>query len=90
MGQFTTPFEDLTWFNHRDSKTDLGVMYVAGVAGGSTLALSAPTVQALNPQRIADAGGIAAQTVDWKGRRDLDVGSSTGDISKSPFRIHLL
>lgn len=90
MGQFTTPYEGLTWFDHRNSKTDLGVMYVAGVAGGSTVALSAPTVQVLNPQRIADAGGIAAQTVDWKGRRDSDVGGSTTDLAKSPFRIHLL
>lgn len=89
QGQFTALYEDLTWFNHRNSKTDLAVQYVAGTAAASALILSAPTVQALNPQRVSDAGGMAAQTVMWKGRRDTDVGSSTTDIAKSPFRIHL-
>jgi hypothetical protein len=46
-------------------------------------------VQALNPQRVADAGGLAAQTVMWAGRRDSDVGAATSDIAKTPFRIHL-
>lgn len=89
QGSFTTLYEDLTWFNHRTSKTDLALQYVAGVAAGSAVILSAPTVQALNPQRVADAAGMAAQTVMWKGRRDTDVASSTTDIANSPFRIHL-
>lgn len=89
QGQFTLPYEDLTWFNHRNSRTDLGLQYVAGVAAGSAVIFSAPTVQILNPQRAADAGGLAAQIVQWKGRRDTDVAAATADISKSPFRIHL-
>lgn len=89
QGSFTTPYEDLTWFNHRNSRTDLGVQYVLGTAAGSALAVSAPTVQALNPQRVADGSGIAAQTVQWKGRRDGDAAASTTDLAKSPFRIHL-
>jgi hypothetical protein len=88
-GSFTIPYEDTSWFATRNSKTDKDAMYVAGVAAGSAVILDAPTIQVLNPQRAADASGIAAQALAWKGRRDTDVGSSTVDLAKSPFRIHL-
>jgi len=89
QGSFTIPYEDTTWFAHRNSKTDLDAMYVAGISGGNTVIVEAPTIQILNPQRVADASAIAAQTLTWKGRRDTDVGAVTTDISKSPFRLHL-
>ena len=50
--------------------------------------ISAPTVQIVNPQRVADGSQIAAETIAWKARRDTDVGSSVTEIAKSPFRIH--
>lgn len=88
-GSFTIPYEDTTWFANRNSLADKNAMQVAGTAGGSAVILDAPTIQILNPQRAADASGIAAQTLMWKGRRDTDVGSSTSELAKSPFRIHL-
>ena len=89
QGQFTLPYQDTTWFAHRNSRSDLAAQYVAGVAGGAAVIISTPTIQILNPQRAADAGGLAAQVVMFKGRRDTDAGASTTDQAKSPFRIHL-
>lgn len=89
-GSFTTVFEDLTWWTARGNKTDHDVQYTMGQTAGSTVVLSAPTVQIVNPQRVADGQGLAAQTIAWKGRRDTDVGSSTSALAKSPFRIHLI
>lgn len=89
QGSFTIPYEDTTWFANRNSKADKNAMYVAGVAAGSAVIVDAPTIQILNPQRAADASGIAAQVLMWKGRRDTDVGSSTNDLAKSPLRIFL-
>lgn len=88
-GTFTLPFQDVTWWTAKNNRTDKAVFYQFGTAAGSAALLSAPTVQVTNPQRAADAGGLAAQTVAWKGRRDTDTGASTTDIAKSPFRIHL-
>jgi len=88
-GQFVVPYETTSWFAARNSRSNLAATYVAGVAAGSAVVLSSPTIQVLNPQRAADASGLAAQVVMWKGRRDTDVGASTSDIAKSPFRIHL-
>lgn len=89
QGQFTLPYQDTAYFANRNARDDIGLMYSAGAAAGFGLAVSAPTVQVLNPQRAADSAGMAAQVVMWKGRRDTDVGASTTDLAKSPFRIHL-
>ena len=88
-GSFTTFYETTSWFAGRDSKTDYDVQYQCGIEKAYTFVLSAPTVQVLNPQR-ADSGGIAGQTITWEGRRDTDVGSSTGAVAKSPARLHFL
>lgn len=89
QGSFTLPYQDTTWFAHRNSRSDLAAQYVAGVAGGAAVIISTPTIQILNPQRAADAGGLAAQTIMFKGRRDTDAGAATTDQAKSPLRIHL-
>jgi hypothetical protein len=89
QGSFTIPYEDTTWFANRNSLADKNAMQVAGVAAGAAVILDAPTIQILNPQRAADASQIAAQVLMWKGRRDTDVASSTNDLAKSPFRVHL-
>lgn len=88
QGQFTTVYQDTTWWTHRDSKTDVAFQYVAGVTGADSFIISAPTTQVLNPQRAPDASGLAGQIVMWKGRRDTDTAQTT-DIAKSPLRIHL-
>lgn len=87
-GSYTPFFQDLTWNQARDAKTDKAIFYRYGVAAGAAVMVSAPTVQILNPQR-ADAGEIASQTISWAGRIDTDVNSSTTAIAKSPFRIHI-
>lgn len=88
-GSITTFFEDYTWWTARDSRTDHNFQYQLGTSAGSTVVLTAPTVQILNPQRV-DAGGIAGQTINFVGRRDTDVGSSTSALAKAPWRIHFV
>lgn len=88
-GSFTTYYEDLSWWTLRDARTDRAVQFQLGTAAASAVVLSAPTVQVVNPQRV-DASGIAVQTIEWKGRRDTDVGVSTTALAKSPFRIHFV
>lgn len=88
-GSFTTYFDGWDWWTARDNKADRAIQYTMGTAAGSSVVLTAPTVQIVNPQRAADASQLAAQTIAWKARRDSDVGSSTSDIARSPFRIHI-
>lgn len=89
-GEFTLPFQDLTWNALRDARSPRAIWYQLGVTAGSSVMLSAPTTQIVNPQRTGDGVGIAAQTVAWKGRLDGDVSSTTTDAAKSAFRIHLI
>jgi len=88
-GSFTTFYEDLTWFTGRTNRTDYNIVYQMGTSAGQTVVLTAPTVQAINPQRVADASQLAAQTLQWKARRDTDVGSTTTALAKSPWRVHI-
>lgn len=88
-GTFTTFFEDLTYWTARDNRTDKAIFYTMGTTAGEALLISEPTVQIKNPQRAA-ADEIAGQTISFSGRRDTDVGASTTEIAKSPFRIHLV
>jgi hypothetical protein len=87
-GSWTSPYQDLTWWTARNNRTDKAVFFQMGTAAGSTVMISAPTVQIVNPQRVADGSQIAAETIAWKARRDTDVGSAVTEIAKSPFRIH--
>jgi len=87
-GSWTAPYEALTRWTERNNRTDKAVFYQMGAAAGQTVLLSAPTVQLVNPQRVADGADIAAETIEWKARRDTDVGSSTTELAKSPFRMH--
>lgn len=89
-GTFTEPFQNLDRLTGRDARTDKAVWLQLGRSAGSTVMLSAPTVQIVNPQRAADGGGLAATTVAWKGRLDEDTGASVTDLAKSAFRIHLI
>jgi hypothetical protein len=88
-GSVTTYFDGLGWFQARDARTEKALFYTMGQAAGSAIVISAPTVQIINPQRVADANSIAGQSFSFKGRRDTDTGASTTALAKSPVRIHL-
>lgn len=89
-GSFTTFFSDYTWWTARANKTDVDIAYQMGQAAGSAALITAPTVQIINPQRVADGNQLAGQTVAFKGRRDTDTGASTTALAKAPVRIHLV
>lgn len=88
QGNFTTFFEDTSRFTDRDDRDDRLILYQIGTEAGKTVVFEASTVQYTDVQR-ADDNGIAGETVTWKGRRDGDVTSASGDAELSPFRIHL-
>jgi hypothetical protein len=87
-GSFTTFFEALTWFQARDARGDYCQQRTIGVAGGSAVILSAPTIQVVSPQRGASNDQIAGQVVPWKGRRNTDTAATT-ELAKSPQIIAL-
>lgn len=85
---FQCPFENTSdFFARRDSKTDNLIWYQFGLTAGSAVAIEIPTAQITNVQRV-NSGGISGQSVDAKGRRDLDITSATTDQHHSPLRFH--
>lgn len=89
-GSFKLPFDDLTYFNARDNRTDHYVFYQIGTTAANRCALfSVPTVQVTDVQ-LVDAGGLQYQQVGWKARHDGDTTESTAtQFGLSPVRIHL-
>jgi hypothetical protein len=87
-GSFTTFFEDLTWFQLRDSRGDRCLSHTIGTAAGFAVVLSAPTIQILNPQRVASNEQIAGQAIAWAGRRNTDTAQTT-ELAKSAVVIAL-
>jgi hypothetical protein len=88
-GSYTTFFEDTARFVDRDDKDNRLIWYQIGQTAGQTVVLEAGTVQYTSVERV-DAGGIASETIMWKGRLDGDVTTPTTDQHYSPFRIHLM
>jgi hypothetical protein len=86
-GSFTVPFEDLTYYTARTNRTSLAVFQQIGNAAGSTVLISAPTVQVVDVQRAASGEGISGQTVTWEGRHDEALGGSS-ELLRSAFRLH--
>jgi hypothetical protein len=87
-GSYTTYFENTARFIDRDDKDDRLIWYQVGQTQGLSVALEAGTVQYGDVQRI-NGGDIASEMVPWKGRRDGDITSASGDQQLSPWRIHL-
>lgn len=89
-GTWTEPYEALTYWTSKTSKTDHAVLFQIGTSAtdGGVL-ISAPTVQITDVQRV-DIDGIAGYQASWKGRLDGDITSATTDVHKSAFRIHIM
>lgn len=88
-GGWTDIYQDTTWWAARNNRTDKALTYQFGTAAGSTVMLSATTIQIMTPQRV-DAGGLSGNSVTFKGRRDTGTSGSTSDQALAPFRIHLV
>lgn len=89
QGSFTTFYEDTTFHDLRDNRTDVGMYYQIGVGAGAAILIEVPTAQVTDVQRVDDSG-IAGVTVTFKGRQDSTSTSNTTAIRRSPFKIHLL
>lgn len=87
-GSFTNIYQDTTWWNARKNRGTYNPCYTFGTAAGDVVMMSARSVQIENPQRVADPAGLAGQTSQWKGRRDIDTALTT-DLATAPYALHL-
>lgn len=86
----TLPYEDSTWIDHRDNRTDLAVFLQVGNVAGSTLLLALPTVQVTDVQRAASATGISGQTITFESRNDTSAAADTTERRYAAVRLHML
>ena len=88
-GSFTTWFDTQKWWTARSNKDDKHLQYVMGTAAGSAIALVAPLVQILNPQRGASDQEIEGQVISFAGRHNSDVAGSAPytDLQVSPVLV---
>ena len=87
QGSFNTYIEDVSWWTKKEAKTDLLILYQIGDTAGSSILLEAATCQITDVQRV-DGNGIADLVVTWKGRKDTDQDTGTGDQGLRPWAIH--
>jgi hypothetical protein len=89
-GTFTLPYEDHTYLDARDNRTDHRVFLQIGTSTtDGAICLSCPTVQVTNVQRV-NVNGVAGQEVSWEARLDAEANPSTDtDVSQSALRIHI-
>lgn len=92
-GNFTTFYEDLTWFTARDNRTTKNIAYQIGnsvpTSNAGTMLFTVPNVQVTNVQRVADGVGLAGQRVEFKARLDSDATDQTTELRRSTFRFHI-
>lgn len=84
------PYEDSTWIDHRDNRTDLAIFLQLGNAGGNCILISLPTVQCTDVQRSASATAISGQTVTFESRNDVSAAADTTERRYAAFRLHVL
>lgn len=90
QGSFKAPYQDQTWFNARNAKTDKAIFFQIGSSETyGAILIAVPTVQITDFQR-EDQNGLMGQMVSWKGRLDEDTTETTSTyLGISPFRIHI-
>lgn len=87
---FTLPFEDSTWYDYRDNRTDLYLTLQCGATVGATVLIALPTVQVINVQTAEATTGIRGQQVTVRARHDEHISSPSSALQRSAMRIHLL
>jgi len=90
QGSFKCPYQDQTWFDFRNARSDGAIFFQIGSSETyGAILISIPTMQVTDFQR-EDINGLMGQSVGWKGRLDSDTTESTATaLGISPFRIHI-
>lgn len=88
QGSFVIPYEDDTWFNARDNKTDLALFAQLGTLAGSCALVSVPTIEIVDVQPAPSGDGIAGQRVTWRARHDEETGAGSTEVGYSALRMH--
>jgi len=88
QGSFVVPYEDDTWYAHRDAKTTLALFAQLGTIAGSCALVSVPTIEIVDVQPSVSGEGIAGQTVTWRARHDEETGAGSTEIGYSALRLH--
>lgn len=84
---FTLPYEDSTWIDHRDNRTDLAAFWQIGAAVGGGWLVSLPTCQCVDVKLGPSASGLSGQIVTLESRLDASAMSSTTPLSYAAFRL---
>ena len=88
-GSFVAPYEDDTWYEARDNRSDHAVFAQAGNLAGSCMLISLPTVQITDVQPAASGEGNAGQRVSFEARHDEEIGGAT-EVGYSALRLHFV
>ena len=86
--KITEPFEDLTRFTSRDSRTDHALFLQSGNTVGGTVLFAAPTGQLIEPER-APQDALAGQTWTFQARED-SAGAVSTELDLSCERLHFM
>lgn len=83
---FTTMFEDLTWYTARDARSDYCFLAQKGQAAGNIFAVSIPSAQVTDVQPASEDDN-SAHRVTAKSRLDTDATDLTTDIRRAAGRF---
>lgn len=89
QGGWTDIYQSNTWWNARKNRGTYNPTYQMNRTPGSTILLSARSVQIKDPQRGADPSGLSGEMPKWVGRRNIDTAESAR-LPLAPFVIHLV
>jgi len=86
---FTTYFENFSWFDARDNRDlyHFQVQVGGSGGGGSSVTITVPTAQVTNAQRVA-AEDLAGTRVESESQLDQGCSNQGLEIRRSAFRIH--
>jgi hypothetical protein len=87
-GEFKLPYEDTTWIDLLEARTDLQLTFQVGstVSHGAVL-FDVPRMS-LDDFGRDELDGLAGQTLKWYGRLDNQTTSSSTNLQKTAFRVH--
>ncbi|MEQ8959772.1 MAG: hypothetical protein RLP02_17915 [Coleofasciculus sp. C2-GNP5-27] len=89
--EITLYYEDLTYLEALEQKTEYGLFIQIGSAPGKTVAISIPRMQITSMDR-GDAAGIAGQTLTLVAHHDsyTESDGTNTELAESPYKIALL
>lgn len=87
-GEFTLPYESLTWVNHLLARDTMQLsMQIGSTVGNGAVLFDVPRVE-LDDFGREEIDGLAGQRIKFYGRLDNQTTSSSTNLQKTAFRVH--